>query len=50
MPRTSAARSSPETFEQVNALFPILVEKSKQQASSLSGGQQQMLAVGRGHR
>jgi branched-chain amino acid transport system ATP-binding protein len=37
-----------DTFERVNALFPILVEKSKQQASSLSGGQQQMLAVGRG--
>ncbi len=37
-----------ETFDRVYELFPILVEKSKQQASSLSGGQQQMLAVGRG--
>lgn len=37
-----------ETFDRVFSLFPILVEKSKQQASALSGGQQQMLAVGRG--
>jgi branched-chain amino acid transport system ATP-binding protein len=28
-------------------LFPILRERSKQQASTLSGGQQQMLAIGR---
>lgn len=32
--------------EQVYALFPMLAERRAQQASSLSGGQQQMLALG----
>ena len=31
----------------VHALFPILEERSQQRAGSLSGGQQQMLAIGR---
>jgi branched-chain amino acid transport system ATP-binding protein len=31
----------------VHALFPILKDRSRQQAGTLSGGQQQMLAVGR---
>jgi len=34
-------------LEQVYSHFPILKERTKQQAASLSGGQQQMLAVGR---
>ena len=34
-------------LENVYAHFPILKERSKQPAGSLSGGQQQMLAVGR---
>lgn len=34
-------------FERVYKLFPILEERKKQQASTLSGGEQQMLAVGR---
>lgn len=34
-------------FERVYDLFPILEERKKQQASTLSGGEQQMLAVGR---
>jgi len=34
-------------LEKVYALFPILKERSKQQASTLSGGQQQMLAIAR---
>jgi len=34
-------------LERVYALFPILEERSRQQAGTLSGGQQQMLAVGR---
>jgi branched-chain amino acid transport system ATP-binding protein len=34
-------------LESVYALFPILRERSKQQASTLSGGQQQMLAIAR---
>ncbi|MEM3550669.1 MAG: ABC transporter ATP-binding protein, partial [Candidatus Bathyarchaeia archaeon] len=36
-----------ETLEMVHNLFPILKERSKQLASTLSGGEQQMLAIGR---
>lgn len=36
-----------ETLEEVNDLFPILAERRDKLASTLSGGQQQMLAVGR---
>lgn len=35
------------TMEEVYALFPILAERRDKNASTLSGGQQQMLAVGR---
>ena len=34
-------------LRRVYALFPILEERSQQRAGSLSGGQQQMLAIGR---
>jgi branched-chain amino acid transport system ATP-binding protein len=34
-------------LDRVYALFPILAERSRQQAGTLSGGQQQMLAVAR---
>ena len=34
-------------LERVYMLFPILKERGRQQASTLSGGEQQMLAVGR---
>ena len=34
-------------FKKVFDLFPILDERKKQQAGTLSGGQQQMLAIGR---
>ena len=34
-------------LERVHALFPILAERAEQQAETLSGGQQQMLAIGR---
>lgn len=37
-----------ERLEQVYAMFPILKERSRQLAGTLSGGEQQMLAVGRG--
>ncbi|MBV7484580.1 ABC transporter ATP-binding protein [Bordetella sp. BOR01] len=33
-------------FDEVHALFPLLAERSEQVAGSLSGGQQQMLALG----
>ena len=36
-----------ENFRRVYDLFPILEERKRQQASTLSGGEQQMLAVGR---
>ncbi len=36
-----------ENFERVYTLFPRLKERAKQQASTLSGGEQQMLAIGR---
>ncbi len=40
-------RSSPWTLSQVYALFPRLQERAGQSARTLSGGEQQMLAVGR---
>ncbi len=38
---------SAETMERVFAMFPILRERAEQQAGTLSGGEQQMLAIGR---
>ncbi|MDE0702807.1 MAG: ABC transporter ATP-binding protein [Rhodospirillaceae bacterium] len=38
---------SAETMERVFAMFPILLERAEQQAGTLSGGEQQMLAIGR---
>jgi branched-chain amino acid transport system ATP-binding protein len=40
-------RSSPWTLSRVYALFPRLEERAGQSARTLSGGEQQMLAVGR---
>ncbi|MEO0327306.1 MAG: ABC transporter ATP-binding protein [Pseudomonadota bacterium] len=42
-----AARSGYWTFETVSKLFPRLRERKNQSAVSLSGGEQQMLAIGR---
>ena len=36
-----------DTLEQVCALFPMLAQRMQQLAGSLSGGQQQMVAIGR---
>lgn len=45
---TKSARAGlEENFSRVLALFPILAEKSGDLAGTLSGGQQQMLAIGR---
>jgi branched-chain amino acid transport system ATP-binding protein len=44
--RAEAVRS--QTLEEVFDLFPILKERKNQLARTLSGGEQQMLAVGRG--
>jgi len=43
-----AKRKRYETMEYVYSLFPRLKERKKQTAGTLSGGEQQMLAVGRG--
>lgn len=43
----AAARAGKWTLERVNALFPRLHERHAQMAKSLSGGEQQMLAIGR---
>jgi branched-chain amino acid transport system ATP-binding protein len=37
-----------ETLEQVYKIFPILKERKRQLARTLSGGERQMLAIGRG--
>jgi branched-chain amino acid transport system ATP-binding protein len=44
-PRAGAA--APETLERVYATFPRLAERRRQHAGSLSGGEQQMVAIGR---
>jgi branched-chain amino acid transport system ATP-binding protein len=41
-------RPGPWTVERVSALFPILGQRRDQPGTNLSGGEQQMLAVGRG--
>jgi len=45
LPRARASRS--ENLDRVFALFPVLAERSAQAAGTLSGGEQQMLAIGR---
>jgi branched-chain amino acid transport system ATP-binding protein len=43
----SARKSFAENLERVFTLFPVLRERRAQRAGSLSGGEQQMLAIGR---
>jgi branched-chain amino acid transport system ATP-binding protein len=43
----SARRHFGETLARVHALFPVLKERHRQRAGSLSGGEQQMVAIGR---
>ncbi len=45
--KKSAKKMLKETLDDVYQLFPTLKERRKQQASTLSGGEQQMLAIGR---
>jgi len=45
---SKAQKRKNESLEWVFSLFPVLKERSKSQARLLSGGEQQMLAVGRG--
>ncbi|MEO3386936.1 ABC transporter ATP-binding protein [Mesorhizobium sp. CAU 1741] len=44
---TAAARSGRWTLAEINQLFPRLAERRDQMARTLSGGEQQMLAIGR---
>jgi branched-chain amino acid transport system ATP-binding protein len=46
VPRAKADRG--RTLEVVFSLFPVLAERRRQLAGTMSGGEQQMLAVGRG--
>jgi branched-chain amino acid transport system ATP-binding protein len=46
---TKAGRAQwQRTLDRIHALFPILHERAQQLAGTLSGGEQQMLAIGRG--
>jgi branched-chain amino acid transport system ATP-binding protein len=45
---TKGRNCKDETLEKVYQLFPILKNRKKQSAGTLSGGEQQMLAIGRG--
>jgi branched-chain amino acid transport system ATP-binding protein len=45
LPRARADRG--KNRERVLALFPVLAERARQPAGTLSGGEQQMLAIGR---
>ncbi len=45
--RAEARRVRAATLDRVYGLFPILGERRRQRAGSLSGGQQQMVAIGR---
>ena len=43
----ASRRHYAETVRQVYDLFPVLAERRRQRAGTLSGGEQQMLAIGR---
>ncbi|UCG39062.1 MAG: ABC transporter ATP-binding protein [bacterium] len=45
--RRDAMARKEENLEMVYSMFPILAERQKQVAGSLSGGQQQMVTIGR---
>jgi len=46
VPKAKAERS--RTLDLVYSIFPRLADRKKQLAGTMSGGEQQMLAVGRG--
>jgi branched-chain amino acid transport system ATP-binding protein len=45
LPRARATRE--QNLEKIYAMFPVLAERRQQAAGTLSGGEQQMLAIGR---
>jgi branched-chain amino acid transport system ATP-binding protein len=44
---TATGRSGPWSLKRLYELFPVLAERSRNPGMALSGGQQQMLAIGR---
>jgi len=44
----SDGRAIRQDLDRVLALFPVMAERRSQQAGTMSGGEQQMLAIGRG--
>ncbi len=44
----AARKIRQKTLKEIYEVFPILGERAKQRAGTLSGGEQQMLAIGRG--
>jgi branched-chain amino acid transport system ATP-binding protein len=46
--RNASKRAIAESLEKIYTIFPVLQKRSKQLGGSLSGGEQQMLAIGRG--
>ena len=47
LPRKDSRQRTAEDLARVHAMFPILEERAEQRAETLSGGEQQMLAIGR---
>lgn len=47
LPRKDARQRTAADLERVHTMFPILAERANQLAETLSGGEQQMLAIGR---
>jgi len=45
--REASRKPQHEAVDRVHALFPVLKERSRQPGGTLSGGEQQMLAIGR---
>lgn len=45
--RNKARQRRHKTFEEVYEMFPVLREREKQKAGTLSGGEQQMVSIGR---
>jgi branched-chain amino acid transport system ATP-binding protein len=45
--KVTASQQMKQNFERVYNLFPVLAERKKQTANTLSGGEQQMVAIGR---
>ena len=45
--RIVSSQSSPQSLTEIFSLFPVLKERQKQKAGTMSGGQQQQLAIAR---